>query len=820
MNRLFYCLILFFVAPNLQAQFQLYLFDKVTTQPLSGATVTQEWTNNKTQSKQKHISISNNKGVCELEEDAVKQLGTFTISHQTIGTHTYSAYQLITNNYKLYLINNTPPLDEAIISANRTNEKAKDIARQIETINKQQITFANQQTTADLLMNQSSVYIQKSQQGGGSPILRGFEANRVLLVIDGVRLNNAIFRSGHLQNVIRIDQNMLDKVEVLYGSGSVIYGSDAMGGVVNLVTRNPELNKGNKKLFVRNEMYSRFSSANNEITYHYNLNIGGKKWASLTNITQSNFGNVIQGRNRDAAWQNVGLRPFFVKRLGNQDVVIKNPNPYEQKESHYQQIDIGQKLLFKTSEKQHHLFNFQYSNTGNVPRYDRLTDVSNGIPKSAQWFYGPEKRLLFSYNWQYNLSRVWFDKINTVAAYQLVEESRHDRAFNNDWLRSRMEKVNVLSLNVDVFKRIKKNELRYGIDIQHNEVSSTAYQTNINTSEQKALSTRYPQGGSNMSLLGVFVSHSWEISPKFILNDGIRYSFVSTTSNIGNSNTFFSFLPATIHQTNKAVNGNFGLIYLMNEKLRFYGNISNAFHAPNIDDLSKIFDSNSKDKFVVIPNPNLKPEQSITTEFGTNINVKNRIKFNTNVFYTKLYNAFVMTAAQANGSDSLVYDGVTSKVHMLTNKQEAFVWGWHIDAQVNVTDNWGLYGAYTFTKGRIQQNGTSTSPLDHIPPTYGNVGSKLQLKGFRFDVYSQFSGAKKLADYNLNGEDNLQYATSNGMPMWYTLNAKLQYHILKRGMAINLQTGIENILDTHYRLFASGISAMGRNIYVAIRLSF
>jgi hemoglobin/transferrin/lactoferrin receptor protein len=167
-----------------------------------------------------------------------------------------------------------------------------------------------------------------------------------------------------------------------------------------------------------------------------------------------------------------------------------------------------------------------------------------------------------------------------------------------------------------------------------------------------------------------------------------------------------------------------------------------------------------------------------------------------------------------------VYDGVTSKVHMLTNKQEAFVWGWHMNTQINLNDNWSLYGAYTFTQGRIQQNGVATSPLDHIPPTYGNVGSKLQLKGFRFDVYSQFSEAKKLADYNLNGEDNLQYATSNGMPAWYTLNAKLQYHIFKRGMAINLQTGVENILDTHYRLFASGISAMGRNLYVAIRLGF
>jgi hemoglobin/transferrin/lactoferrin receptor protein len=668
-------------------------------------------------------------------------------------------------------------------------------------------------------MNQSNVYIQKSQQGGGSPILRGFEANRVLLVIDGVRLNNAIYRSGHLQNVIRIDQNLLEKVEVLYGSGSVIYGSDALGGVISFVTRNPELNTGPKTFYLHNEFYSRYSAANNEITHHYNINIGCKKWASLTAITHSNFGNVVQGRNRDAEWENVGLRPTFVKRINNQDVIINNPNPFEQTESNYNQTDFSQKILFKPTDKQQHIINFQYSNTSNVPRYDRLTESSNGLPKSAQWFYGPEKRLLLSYNWQYNISRSWFDKINTIAAYQFIEESRNDRSFNNEWLRNRNEKVFVLSLNIDIFKRLKKHEIRYGIDAQNNQVNSTAHQTDINTQQRKALSTRYPAGGSNMSMAGLFVSHNWEINSHLILNDGIRFSYINTNSNMGNSLNFYSFLPPTISQSNHALNGNIGLIYLYDSNIRFYANVSNAFHAPNIDDLSKIFDSNSKYKLVIVPNNNLKPEQSITSEIGTNLTLVKRFKLNANVYYTQLYDAFVLAQAKVNGADSIVYDDEMSKVNMLTNKQNALVIGWHVDATITLNENWNLYGAYTYTKGRVKQNANFT-PLDHIPPTYGRIGSQLQLKGLRFDLYTQFSGAKKLADYNLNGEDNLQYATTTGTPSWYTHNIKLQYSTFKRGIAINLQSGVENILDTHYRLFASGISAMGRNFYIAIRLGF
>ena len=817
MNRLFYCFLFIIISFRAIAQFELQLFDKVTMQPLVGASVTQVWLNNKTQLLNKHLAITNKKGICQIEEEAIKQLATFTISHQSIGTVSYTTYQVILNNYKLYLANNTPQLEEAIISANRVNEKAKDISRQIETISRQQISFANQQNTADLLFNQSNVYIQKSQQGGGSPIIRGFEANRVLLVIDGVRLNNAIYRSGHLQNVIRIDQNLLEKVEVLYGSGSVIYGSDALGGVLSFVTRNPELNSSSKTSYLKNEFYSRYSSANNETTQHYNVNIGFKKWASLTAITHSNFGNVIQGRNRGSEWENVGIRPNFVKRINNQDVIINNPNPYEQKESNYRQTDFSQKILFKPSEKLQHIINFQYSNTSNVPRYDRLTDIRNGLPKSAEWYYGPEKRLLLSYNYQYNLSRNLFDKINTTAAYQLFEESRHDRSFNNAWLRSRTEKVNVLSLNIDIFKRIKKHEIRYGIDAQFNDVNSIAYQTDINTQQRKSLSTRYPAGGSNMSIVGLFISHNWEINPKFILNDGIRLSYINTNSNLGESLNFYSFLPPTMSQSSQALNGNIGLIYLHDSKFRIYANLSNAFHAPNIDDLSKIFDSNSKNKMIIIPNDKLIPEQSITSEIGTNLTLIKRFKINANVYYTQLYNAFVIAPVKINDADSIIYDGEMSKVNMLTNKQKGFITGWHIDANITLNENWNLNGAYTYTNGRIMQNEDYT-PLDHIPPSYGRIGSQLQLKGFRLDLYTQFSGAKKLADYNLNGEDNLQYATTNGTPSWYTLNLKLQYSTFKRGIAINLQTGVENILDAHYRLFASGISAMGRNIYVAVRL--
>lgn len=819
MKNLFILILLGLItALTANAQITLKLYEKLTTQPIQGAQVEYSWNDKRTGQKNMRVAISSNKGFCEVEDAAIQAQGEFTITHPSLGAPQHiNAEELQKKHYTLYLTNNTHALDEAVVSANRTEERARDVSRQIDLIKRQQITFANQQNTADLLFNQSNVYLQKSQQGGGSPVIRGFEANRVLIVVDGIRLNNAIFRAGHLQNVLRIDQNVLQKAEVMYGNGSVIYGSDALGGVVNLVTRKPEFNTTPRTLLIKNELYTRFSNANNEVTHHYNVMLGLKKWASFTGITYSNFGNVISGRNRSAEWEQVGLRPTFVKRINGVDQLVTNPNKYEQVESNYRQLDLIQKLSFSPNQANRNNINIQYSNTSNVPRYDRLTDADNsGNLKSAAWYYGPEKRLLAAYTWEHVKAHRAFDILKITPAYQRIQESRNDRAFQSVWLRTRMEDLDVFSLNVDAYKQIGRHELRYGIDGQHNLVYSKAYQKDVNTGVEKSLSTRYPAGGSSLSSAALFFSHTWEFNNHFVLNEGVRLSYLTNHANFGVSKDFYSFLPASTSQQNTALNGNIGLVYSDNHRNRFFLNLSNGFRAPNIDDLNKLFDSQKNN--VIIPNEQLKPEQTATLEIGTNLFPAKGLQLNANVFYTQLYDAIVVSPTQVNGSDSITYDGSKARVNSLSNAQKAFVYGYQLTTNYTL-GVLNLYGAYTYTYGRVTSTPVET-PLDHIPPVYGRFGGAVKLKGWMLDAYTQFSGAKKLSDYSQSGEDNLQYATSKGMPAWYTLNIRGQYSLYTRGVLITLQSGIENIADVHYRLFASGISAPGRNIYAALRLNF
>jgi hemoglobin/transferrin/lactoferrin receptor protein len=195
-------------------------------------------------------------------------------------------------------LTDTLSFDEVDIVTSKFNTPKSKVANKVEVMTKLEISLQNTQSTADLLAGSGQVFVQKSQSGGGSPVIRGFEANKVLIVVDGIRMNNAVFRGGHLQNVIRLDNSMLERADVVFGPGSLIYGSDALGGVLHFQTLKPKL-AFNKKVEVSGGALARFASANQEKTGHFDLNIGTKKFASLTAVTFTDYGDVRQGASKN-----------------------------------------------------------------------------------------------------------------------------------------------------------------------------------------------------------------------------------------------------------------------------------------------------------------------------------------------------------------------------------------------------------------------------------------------------------------------------------------------------------------------------------------
>ncbi|MCB0429880.1 MAG: TonB-dependent receptor [Flavobacteriales bacterium] len=714
-----------------------------------------------------------------------------------------------------FLLKLTPAaysMNQVVVSANRTYEIRKDVAQQMDVIQSSDIAFMNQASSADLMQATGHVAVQKSQLGGGSPIIRGFETNKVLIVVDGVRMNNAIYRGGHLQNIITLDQTMMDRVEIAYGPGAVAYGSDALGGVMHFITRKPLLASGDKT-DVSAHVFSRYASASDERTVHADANIGGVKWASLTSLNFSRFGDLRQGGVRNPFYGDWGKRTFYVERVGDVDSVFKNPNPNIQKLSGYSQYDVMQKVLFKPTQRSEHQLNLQYSTSSDINRYDRLTQTQGGLPRYAQWYYGPQKRLLAAYTFVSMDTCKMMDNSTVTTAYQNIEESRNDRRLGRNDLRHRSEHLDIFSVNADFSKTMGKHKVLYGLEAFLNDVASVAETEDIVTGMMTPLDTRYPDGGSVMTSFAAYLTHSLELYPKLVVNEGVRFTHTRLHAAFDDT-TFFPFPFHDVTQQYGALNGKVGVVYKPGHKWRLSLVASTGFRAPNVDDLSKVFES--VPGTVIVPNPDLKAEHTYNIELGVTKQLGENLTAGVNGYYCWYADAITTRPGTFNGMDSVMYDGQMGAVLMNVNASEGYIYGGQAFVSADLSRNVSLSSELNYTYGRLRTD-TTDYPLDHIPPVFGKTSVLVHLDRFKGECFAMYNGWKRLADYNLFGEDNIAYATVNGMPAWVTLNARVAYQI---SAAWQVQLSMENILDQNYRVFASNISAPGRNTFVTVRASF
>jgi hemoglobin/transferrin/lactoferrin receptor protein len=711
----------------------------------------------------------------------------------------------------------TPPdtalsnsLNEVVISANKGEETRRTVAQQLQLLNARQIQQAQAQTTADLLSNTAGVFVQRSQMGGGSPVLRGFEASRILLVVDGVRMNNLIYRSGHLQNILSVDNNSLERLEVLFGPASTVYGSDALGGVVHLYTQTPKFSDEKTRTSVN--AFTRFGTVNAEKTAHADFQFGGRNIASFTSFTVSDFGDMRGGANQNPFYsREYGTRPFYVQTIDGKDSLVPNSDHYVQTASGYRQIDLIQKFLYRADEQSTHGLNLQYSTTNDVPRYDRLTDPEGDGLKFAEWYYGPADRLLIAYDYNRRMSSGFFGQLQAGVNYQIIEESRHQRRFGSPLLQHRYEEVGVAGGHMNLRHVSATHSLTAGIDFQFNTLTSTAEEENIQTGGIGKLDTRYPDGNNSMMNVAGFLSHTWKINNELTLTDGFRVGYSSLRSDF-NDTTFFRFPFREVNQDNMVYSGSAGLIHIVNDDLKLSALLSTGFRVPNVDDLAKVFETAQGS--VIVPNESIRPEKTISGEMGITKIYDGKTSWENTVYYTSFYDVIVTDDFTYQGKDSILYDGVLSRVLANQNKDRAYIYGFSSAYRARLQEDFTFTLQASYTFGRVKTD-SSDVPLDHIPPFHARMSIQYNREKFSGEFFVNYNGWKRLRDYSGSGEDNLQYATDQGMPAWMTVNMRLSYKLNK---VFQLQAGVDNLFDTQYRVFASGINGPGRNIFCTLRL--
>lgn len=706
-------------------------------------------------------------------------------------------------------------LDQVTISALRGNNIRRNTAQQFQSLTYRDIKFLTPQTTADVVAQTGTVSVQKSQQGGGSPVIRGFEASRILLVVDGVRMNNLIYRAGHLQNILTIDNNSLERLEILSGPSSSMYGSDALGGVIVMNTMSPEFSSTDTSILVKGNALFRYATANNESTGHIDFKIGGKKFASFTSATYSSFDDLKGGKEKN--WfhhEEYGNRDHYVERIEGVDSLLINPDTEKQIQSAFNQFDLIQKFSYSTNQNIVHQLNIQYSTSSDIPRYDRLTDPgNNGGLAYSEWYYGPQDRLMAAYALNINRKKAWMDEFRLTTAWQSIEESRHTRRFKNNNLQHRTENVMVASLNADIHKILsEQHDIRYGVEVQYNSLESTANQENIVSGASSPLSTRYPDGDNTMTLASAYIAHNWAIDDKIQLVEGVRIGYSMLKSEFIDT-TFYPFPFNTIEQQSEQIAFNAGVIFKPTSEWKTSLLFSTGYRVPNVDDLAKVFESGNG--ILITPNPDLKPEKTYNGEVSVTWEPNKTFSWENNFYYTLFRDAIVTAPYKFNGQDSIMYDGSMSKVMANQNMREAFIYGFSTAAGLNAGEYWNVKATATYTYGRIDTD-TSDAPLDHIPPFMARLQCTYTKNKFRGDLIGQYNSWKKIEDYYLNGEDNEQYATIEGMPAWIVFNARLSYQLHKNLM---LQAGCDNLFDMQYRVFASGINAPGRNFMLSLRMA-
>tara|TARA_Y100000589_G_scaffold70891_2_gene63191 strand:+ start:528 stop:2996 length:2469 start_codon:yes stop_codon:yes gene_type:complete len=728
-----------------------------------------------------------------------------------------------------------PSLD---LKVSKNDHNIKNVAEKKIFISSKEIKELGSITTADLLEKKGGISVQKSQMGGGSPNIRGFEANRVLLVLDGVRLNNAIYRSAHLQNLITIDEYLIDDIEVIFGPSSVLYGSDALGGTINMKSKSVQFKA---QAEWNGGVYSSYSTAYDGFKTNVFSTYESSKYSAITSISMKKFGDIKMGLWRPHGYENWGLVHHYINEDGelscNEDLNV-------QKNTGYSQYDLFHKLIVKISDNWRATWNTQYSTSSNVPRFDRLNDGdleciidpdtgcnAIGNLKYHTYYYGPQDRRFNSLKFT-GIETGSLDKTEIILSNQLIKESRHKLKlsdfFNNpeaqnDETTRKYERVDIYSVNIN----FKKNNFYFGSETVYNEVKSTS---NIFDPEDKWSigDTRYPPGGSSIFSHALYINSVWRFSHKFQSEIGGRYTYSHIKGAFPDTlKRPFAYVEGlNLNEQSNILSGNIKFVYYPSDSWKISSVTARGFHTPNVDDMLKVFEKGNR---LVIPNVYLQPEYSISQELSISKDIGQNIDIYGVGFYTRIKNAMVMDSIGIvqgifNGEPLIQYSYLyEDEMKFLFANQNSTsptdIFGGTFGFNTNIK-NFILSGDINFTKG--VNRGSGMGPVAHIPPVFGKVELMRKINNWKLKCLFLYAGSKPANEFDEANVDNL-YETPNvsgvwmGSPKWNTVNLSVNY---KLSESFELQINIDNILDRHYKTFSSGLSAPGRNFIFSTTILF
>lgn len=607
------------------------------------------------------------------------------------------------------------------VTSQRKKQQDRFVPYSIQSLgNKDLLTFAPR-TVPESLMGITGVFVQKTNHGGGSPFIRGLTGNQTLLLFDGIRLNNSIYRYGPNQYLNTIDPYSIERIEVAKGTGSVQYGSDAIGGVIQLFSNELSFSPG--KTWKGSKLLTKYMSGDMEKTIRGQLNYSSRTLAIQGGISVRNFGDIIGGDTTG-----------------------------RQRPSGYKEHAVDVKLKYRSSDRSFITIASQYLEQTGVPVYHKVR-LENFLYNNTDL----QRRMLQYARYELYSDASFLNKLELTLFHQQNKEERSSLKKNALNSKFESDRVDGAGFTAEILSRYNRHwTSQTGLEFYHDKVSSTAMEKSTVTSAQTIKRGLYPDD-SKLDNYSIHSLHHLSFD-RWNIDAGLRYNFINihiTDSSLGHVNISPS-----------ALVGNAGFLFKLSKLHSLYGSVSTGFRAPNVDDMGTL---GIVDFRYEVPSSNLAPERSMHAEMGYRFH-SNQLALAANIFYLRL-NDLITREKKDNES----INGYP--VYEKNNSEHAHIKGAELELQYSVSGSIKFDGSIAYAYG---QNESRNEPLRRVPPMHGKVGARYSAGQLFLSIESQFAAAqRRLA----KGDTEDNRIPAGGTPGWNIINAYAGYTF--KGISFN-----------------------------------
>jgi outer membrane receptor protein involved in Fe transport len=644
--------------------------------------------------------------------------------------------------------------ESVVVAAARDSTPLPLVSRAVSIVDADDLRRVQPRTTPEALFETAGVWVQKTNHGGGSPVVRGLMGNQVLVLVDGVRLNNATFRYGPNQYLATVDPFSLERIEVVRGAGSVLFGSDAIGGVVNVVTHQPELSAGGRHLSGR----------------------------ALVRVVSSGMEQTVRGAfSASGAWAGVNggvsMRRFGDLRAGG-SLGVEAPSGYDE-------IDGDARALVQLGPRTVLAGSWQLSHQEDVPRYDQV--AQRGF---ARWSFDPQQRQLAWARITQGTTSPWAHTLLVTTSWQRSRERRERQRAGSPVFVVEQDIVDTVGLLLEGRAAPwKPLTVRYGFDLYRDRVGSWREDVDVSTAGRTTRRGLYPDSAQAASS-ELFAAALWQAGAVTV-DCGVRRSWSSIRAEDATFGTLEVEPSATLGSLAASVDLGAGLA--------LYGVVGQAFRAPNIDDVSTL---GAFDFGIEVPSPDLVPERSLSLEGGAKLRGR-RVEMTGSLWRISLDDLIDRVRS--------TYQGLTEwegqRVYRRANVGEAYIRGAEVEAAVAVAPGVRVSGFVAYAYG---QQTTAAQPMRRIPPLNGRVAVDWRPPRWTLEAAARFAGRQ---DRLAPGDRDDHRINPLGTPGWQVVDLRASFALTR---ALSVVGGVGNLGDEAYRIHGSGVDGYGRHAWISL----